>query len=227
MVLPILEEWPAAVSIRSHLDDAANSILMNLARAVLKSYSDRGIYLLECSLGSVLECAACMDIGRIKDLMEPPMVHEGKRKLQEVARLTVGLRKSWSNRQAEPEGDYALGDSIYFSHENLHVYQRSLELYEELQHHICSVCGMRDKYIHQLDATATSLVLNIAEGNGRFSKRDQSKFLDLAEEAGTKMSTYLDLMEVLASAGVNQADSLLLEVMAMLNGMKESVGKKA
>lgn len=226
IALPILEEWPSKVSIRKHLDDATDSILANLAKSVLKSYSDRGIYLLECSLGSVLESAACLDLARIKDLIASSILHKGKRKLQDIARLTIGLRKSWNDRQAEMEESYIIEDSIYFSHEKLHVFQRALELYSDLETNVFSASGLRKKYVHRLDRTCTTLVLNIAEGNGRFSHRDQTRFLNLAENAGMKMSTYLDLLGAVSQTDTKRADNLLLEIMAMLNGIKTGIKNK-
>jgi len=66
----------------------------------------------------------------------------------------------------------------------------------------------------------TSLTLNIAEGNGRFSSLDHRKFLGTAEEAGTKLAAYLDLVEATATIEVDDSRSYLRRVMAMLAGLK-------
>ena len=49
------------------------------------------------------------------------------------------------------------------------------------------------RLFRQLDKLATSVVLNIAEGNGRYSEADRHKFIDQAEAAGTKSAAYVDL----------------------------------
>jgi four helix bundle protein len=64
------------------------------------------------------------------------------------------------------------------------------------------------------------LTLNIAEGNGRFSQLDHGKFLSVAEEAGTKLAAYLDLIASASNMKVETAKSNLREVMAMLDGLK-------
>jgi hypothetical protein len=46
-----------------------------------------------------------------------------------------------------------------------------------------------------VDELSTSLTVNIAEGNGRFSKLDHGTFVSIAEDAGTKLAAYLDLAE--------------------------------
>ena len=67
---------------------------------------------------------------------------------------------------------------------------------------------------------STSLTINIAEGNGRFSKLDHRKFVVTAEEAGTKWAAYLDLVEARLLMEAEAAKSHLREVMAMLAGLR-------
>ena len=45
----------------------------------------------------------------------------------------------------------------------------------------------------QVDKAATSVVLNIAEGNGRYPEGDRRRFLDIAEASAVKAAAYLDL----------------------------------
>ena len=45
----------------------------------------------------------------------------------------------------------------------------------------------------RLDELLTSIVLNIAEGNGRFSDADQQRFLGTSHEAAIKLAARLDL----------------------------------
>ena len=66
----------------------------------------------------------------------------------------------------------------------------------------------------------TSLTLNIAEGNGRFSKVDHRKFLGTAEDAGTKLAAYLDLLAPASLVDTERIKCYLREVMAMLSGLR-------
>jgi four helix bundle protein len=50
-----------------------------------------------------------------------------------------------------------------------------------------------NEVVRQIDKTATSAVLNLAEGNGRCLNADRRRFLELAESATVKAAAYLDL----------------------------------
>lgn len=94
-VASMIDHWPASASVRDQLDRASESHITNLVRAVQAHGSGKGIYFLECSLGSVLECAACLDVGAVKHLLNDADLHSGKEQLQTIARMEVGLRRSW------------------------------------------------------------------------------------------------------------------------------------
>jgi hypothetical protein len=67
----------------------------------------------------------------------------------------------------------------------------------------------------------TSLTLNIAEGNGRFSRVDHSKFIGIAEDARTKLAAYMDMLAPMALVvDVERVKSYLRDVMAMLSGLR-------
>jgi len=65
---------------------------------------------------------------------------------------------------------------IYFDHEKLDVYQEAIGFcgwVGEFLSAISAKAAAKD----QLDRASTSLPLNIAEGNGKFSDKDRSRFL--------------------------------------------------
>ncbi len=64
----LIDHWPTTAAVRDQLDRASESHITNLVRAVQNHGTPKGIYFLECSLGSVLECAACLDVGAVKHL---------------------------------------------------------------------------------------------------------------------------------------------------------------
>ena len=51
------------------------------------------------------------------------------------------------------------------------------------------------RWFRQIDKAVTSVVLNIAEGNGRRIEADHRKFLELAESSIIKVSTYIQLCQ--------------------------------
>jgi len=77
------------------------------------------------------------------------------------------------------------------------------------------VSGLRD----QLDRASVSIVLNIAEGAGRFSPADKGRFYAIARGSATECAAIVDvvLSQGLAPALVcRQARSLLVRIVQML-----------
>jgi four helix bundle protein len=225
VLAPEVELWPSRYSVRDQINRAMESTITNLVKAAWLQPSRQAVYLLECSLGSVLECAACIDIALIRNLLDNESASGRKLALLEVVRMEVGLRKSWSpSVREEPEhyGEPTCG----FSHESLLVYQRGLQLFRVLVESVLSAHHASDRYARRIDEAATSLLLNISEGNGRFSQLDQGLFIDHAREAGIKLTAYIDLASPIETEATNAAKALLHEVMAMLGGLKGYLGDR-
>jgi four helix bundle protein len=84
---------------------------------------------------------------------------------------------------------------VLFRHETLDVYRVALET-ASVMHASDAVSRMPNQVFRRLDELLTSVVLNIAEGNGRFSDADQARFLATSHEAAIKLSARLDLCVV-------------------------------
>lgn len=222
LAIAMVDSWRSTVAVRGQLDRALESIVTNIVRGAQYQRTDQGVYFLECSLGSVLECAACLDVAVLRGLIDTAQLKNGKQLLQELARMEVGLHKSWSEsgRIREDEGSYSEDSQFYFSHESLSVYQRSLELHESFSSIANSDWWGKHRYAKRLDEFSTTLTLNIAEGNGRFSMRDHGKFVQIAEDAGSKLAAYMDLAAATWALDMESSKSLLREIMAMLCGLK-------
>jgi four helix bundle protein len=215
----LIDSWPSVMAVCGQLDRATESIVANLAKAARLRRMDKGTYCLECSLGSVLESAACLDVAYRRHLVASAPLHEAKLVLQRIARMEVGLRHSWTGHVKEESEPYGTDANHYFLHESLVVYQRSLQIHDALD----GLLGHEPKqcrYARRIDELSTSLTINIAEGNGRFSQLDHSKFVSIAEDAGTKLAAYLDLVEAASVMEAHAAKSHLREVMAMLSGLR-------
>ena len=213
----LIDSWPAVFAVCDQLDRAMESLVTNLAKAARLHATPNRINCLECSLGSVLECAACLDVAYRRHLVVAAPLHEAKQMLQRIARMEVGLRQSWGSCLKEEAESYAASGNPYFLHESLVVYQRSLQVHEALDG-LWDPERKRERYTRRIDELSTSLTINIAEGNGRFSKVDHSKFVSIAEDAGTKLAAYLDLAAELMKP--DAAKACLREVMAMLGGLR-------
>jgi four helix bundle protein len=213
----LIDSWPAVFAVCDQLDRATESIVTNLAKAARLHATQNRIHCLECSLGSVLECAACLDVAYRRHLVVAAPLHEAKQMLQRIARMEVRLRQSWGCCLKEETESYGTNANPYFLHESLLVYQRSLQVHEALDE-LWESERKRDRYTTRIDELSTSLTINIAEGNGRFSKVDHGKFVSIAEDAGTKLAAYLDLAAALMKS--DAAKARLREVMAMLGGLR-------
>ena len=81
----------------------------------------------------------------------------------------------------------------YFDHEKLDVYQESVAFcgwVGDLLNEITGKAAAKD----QLDRASTSLPLNIAEGNGKFSDADRSRFLEIARGSALERAACLDVL---------------------------------
>jgi four helix bundle protein len=75
----------------------------------------------------------------------------------------------------------------------LHCYQVALEL-----HSLCStlVASFSNRIVRdQLERASLSVVLNIAEGGGRRSRRDKARFYTIARGSATEVAALMDVLE--------------------------------
>jgi four helix bundle protein len=108
-----------------------------------------------------------------------------------------------------------------FDHERLKVYQEALRfvawiapVIEELPAKLAA----KD----QLDRASTSVVLNLAEGNGKRSHPDRCRYFDIARGSCLECAAGLDVL--VARGKVNlalavQGKAILIEVVSMIAGL--------
>jgi len=231
-----IAEWDGRHTICDHLGRAAGSILENIAMGSA-SYSGMKVKSLDYAMGSTLECAACLDLARLKKLMDDSLVESEKAELSQIFRMMIGLRQTWSAQMAREEspeydaetrgGRADKADSevdqkkIHFHHEDLDVYVVALQAAEVFAMSEHAQRLLRNTF-RRLDVLVTSMVLNIAEGNGRYSTLDQQRFLGISHEAAVKMAARLDLcaiQQVLPVEEVEDLKTLLSRVAMMTSAM--------
>ncbi|MBT3193326.1 MAG: four helix bundle protein [Verrucomicrobia bacterium] len=219
-------QWDSKHALCDQLSRAAGSMLENIAVASA-AYSTMKLRGLDYAIGSSLECAACLDLAGIKQLLDMKSLHTEKEELSQIVRMLVGLRRSWAQSgrsvredpaeystqgdgidkardkardKDEGRGDKACdkardkdeGEKPLFHHETLDVYKVGLEAATAF----CSsdaISRLPNPVFRRLDQLLTSMVLNIAEGNGRFSEADQARFLGTSHESAIKLSARMDL----------------------------------
>jgi len=113
--------------------------------------------------------------------------------------------------------------NIIYSYKDLVVWQKSVEL-------VVVIYALTEKFpqaeiyglTSQIRRAAVSIPSNIAEGRRRGSRKDFRQFLLVAYSSGAELETQLEITRRLPfgkSLNYSGANSLLLEVMKMLNKM--------
>lgn len=118
---------------------------------------------------------------------------------------------------------------IYFDHEKLDVYQESIAFcgwVGDLLNEITGKAAAKD----QLDRASTSLPLNIAEGNGKFSMADCARFLEIARGSALECAACLDVLAVrqlVNKERVGPAKEDFIRIVNMLMGMLKRFSDRA
>jgi len=223
-----LESVKGKASAKDHLDRAAMSVPLQIAESNSKSSARDRIHCIEIGIGSALECAACLDVICARSLLDSQCGAEGKSRLHTIVSMLHGLKKPKSGRFAEEETPYekaAREGAVYFGHERLQVYQSAIEL-AGWCHRVEEADAVNRRTADLLDRSSTSVALNIAEGNGRFSTRDRARFLETATTSALRCAATIDVLAAKASLGgelVEEGKVLVCEIVRMLRGLRDSV----
>ena len=117
----------------------------------------------------------------------------------------------------------------YFDHEKLDVYQEAIAFcgwVGELLSQISAKATAKD----HLDPASTSLPLNIAEGNGKFSTVDRARFLEIARGSALECAACLDVLAIrklVAPQRILPAKERLVRIVNMLMGMLKRFSARA
>jgi four helix bundle protein len=109
-----------------------------------------------------------------------------------------------------------------FDHEKLSVYQEAIKFVvwsDEILETLPKSLAVHD----QLDRAATSISLNIAEGNGKYTAADRCRFFDIARGSALECAACLDVLvakKKLVDAAPGKA--ILVRIVSMLVGLIRS-----
>ena len=111
------------------------------------------------------------------------------------------------------------------SHESLGVYHRSIEFvaWASILAADKNVTGV---LLDQLKRAFISIPLNIAEGAGKSTGKDQAKFYDVARGSALECGACLDVLVAMQGAtedDIAEGKRRLAEIAAMLSGLANSV----
>lgn len=108
-----------------------------------------------------------------------------------------------------------------FDHEKLRAYQEALRFVawvEPVLEKLPAKLSARD----QLDRASTSIVLNIAEGNGKRSHPDRCRYLDIARGSALESAACLDVLVArrkLTGEEINEGKTILTGVVSLVAGL--------
>jgi four helix bundle protein len=111
--------------------------------------------------------------------------------------------------------------AIYFDHEKLRVYQQAIAFVGWCRKLIDSPTK-RGAVYDQLDRASTSIDLNVAEGNGKFSKRDRCRFLDISMSSALESAACLDVLVAknhFTAEDIEEGKKQLKSIVSMLMGL--------
>lgn len=115
---------------------------------------------------------------------------------------------------------------MIFDHEKLDVYKVALQFVALAYELAERLSGVHRHARDQLLRASQSIVLNIAEGNGRRLGPDRRRFLEIARGSALECAAIIDVLVVshgLSSGEAELAKGLLVRVVSMLMKLMDAV----
>ncbi|MCI0614712.1 four helix bundle protein [bacterium] len=120
----------------------------------------------------------------------------------------------------------------YFDHEKLRVYQQAIAFVVWCTK-LFDSSPKRGAVYDQLDRASTSIPLNVAEGNGKFSKKDRCRFLDIAMSSALESAACLDVLVAKnhfkaddVVDGKKQLQSIVSMLMGLIANFSDRLGEE-
>ena len=225
-----LSQIPNGCAVRDHLERASEGMPDNIADGNGRRSEKERARCFDVAYGSCLECAGCLDICSARGFVASDRVARGKDELCAITKMLVGLRRSPAPVVRESGAEYRTDRGneegvARFRHENLDVYQTAIEFVRWVHLFVASH-RLDARHSGQLDKASTGIVLNIAEGNGRFSVLDHCRFLDTAHRWALRAASRLDVAvarRLVHPKEIAEGKNLVRRIVSMLIPLKSSV----
>jgi four helix bundle protein len=114
-----------------------------------------------------------------------------------------------------------MSEELWFDHEKLEVYKVAVSFTAWLPALLDSAPKLGDVK-DQLDRASTSIPLNIAEGNGKYTIKDRCRFFDIAHGSALECAAGLDILVAKGKLSENQirtGKEQLQQIVRMLMGL--------
>jgi four helix bundle protein len=117
----------------------------------------------------------------------------------------------------------------YFDHEKLNVYKRSIDFIKWTNKLIRKI-NSKNSTIDQLERASDSIVLNISEGNGKYTPRDKCRYFDISRGSAMESAACLDVLLAKNLISIEENDEgkkFLVEIVKMLMGLIKSTSGRS
>jgi four helix bundle protein len=111
-----------------------------------------------------------------------------------------------------------------FDHEKLSVYQLALD-FSEWTGFLLDKVTAKISVCKHIDEASSSIPLNIAEGNGKYTSKDRCKYFDIARGSALECAGSLDVLvkrRKLSENDVADGKQMLEDIVSMLVGLIKS-----
>ena len=111
-----------------------------------------------------------------------------------------------------------------FDHEKLNVYQTAV-IFVAWSSDLLTDIPKNISVHSQFDRASTSIPLNIAEGNGKYTPADRCRFFDIARGSALECAACLDVLvakTIIEKSLAVEGKELLLKIVSMLVGLIRS-----
>ena len=113
----------------------------------------------------------------------------------------------------------------YFGHEKLKVYQEALAFINWVEKNTNQIPKTLAAKKH-LDEASTSIALNIAEGNGKYTNKDKCKYFDISKGSTAECAGCLDILNAKGfKLNIDEGKRILRSIYSMLIGLNKSTSK--
>jgi four helix bundle protein len=112
-------------------------------------------------------------------------------------------------------------EDCWFDHEKLDVYREAIDFVASLSALLEATVRVGDVK-DQLDRASTSIALNIAEGNGKYTLKDRCRFFDIAHGSALECAAGLDVLLAkgkLTAEQIRPGKESLQKIVRMLMGL--------
>jgi four helix bundle protein len=116
----------------------------------------------------------------------------------------------------------------YFHHENLVVYQESIAFVAWLSS-LLETLAKGGEIKEQLERASSSIPLNIAEGNGKYSMKDRCRSFDIANGSALECAAGLDVLVAkrkLTAEQIEPGKERLSRIVKMLIGLNKKLTQR-